>query len=59
MTEKARARWRIYRIKRSTEAQCYVGSVHAPDEKSAIEEAIKQFGIKGERRERLMALREV
>ena len=38
-------KWSIYRL-RGTLAQ-YVGSVYAPDEKTAIKEAIKEFHITG------------
>ena len=49
--------WRIYRI-RGTPAQ-FIGSVQAPDEKSALKEAIKEFNITdAEQQKRLIALRE-
>lgn len=50
-------RWSIYRTGKSPSV--YLGSVHARDEKTAIEEAIKDFGITDpEQQKRLMALRE-
>ena len=57
MAKKVRTlhRWLIYRI-RGTPAQ-FVGSVQAPDEQSAIKEAIKEFGITDpEQQKRLIAL---
>ena len=48
--------WRIHRV-HGTPAQ-FIGSVQARDEKSALEEAIKQFHITDpEQQKRLIALR--
>jgi hypothetical protein len=49
-------RWRISLIK-ATPAK-FVGFVRAPDENSAIEMAVKDYGISERLRDRLVAVRE-
>jgi hypothetical protein len=56
-TSRKQHTWHIYRI-RGTPAQ-FLGSVTAPNEKRALEEAAKEFNITNpEQQKRLMAVRE-
>jgi hypothetical protein len=52
---KAEHRWRIIRLKSTPAAQ--LGTVTAPDEKSAIEKAAAQFEVPPSLRDRLVAQR--
>jgi hypothetical protein len=48
--------WSIYIIRAKAQ---YIGHVEAPDEKTAIEQAIKEFKLTAEQQKRLMARREL
>jgi hypothetical protein len=48
--------WAIYLI-RGAKAQ-YVGEINAPDQKTALERAQKEFPLSAEQKKRLMARRE-
>jgi 1,2-phenylacetyl-CoA epoxidase PaaB subunit len=48
--------WEVLRIKASPAA--FVGLVYAPDEKSALKAAIKEFSIRAEDQKRLLVRRQ-
>jgi 1,2-phenylacetyl-CoA epoxidase PaaB subunit len=54
-TEQPNHSWSIYRLRGTPAA--FVGLVHAPDEKAALEKAIEEFGVPENQRNRLIARR--